>query len=255
MTETHCSYPGDRDGVLVAYLYDDIDPSARASFEAHLMTCVTCHGELDALRGVRSRLGRWAPPEPAHAPAAASPARAWWREIPVWAQVAAALLVLGVSAGIANLDVRYDQSGLSIRTGWSRPTVSAQAASPVAAPADAPWRGDLAAFEQRLRTEFHAADVGVVPTPVAAAGRPPAPALDEADVLRRVRELVNDSERRQERELALRIAQVVRDVDVQRRADLVKIDRSLGQVQSNTGIEVLRQRELLNYLVRVSQKQ
>ena len=41
--------------------------------------------------------------------------------MPAWAQVAAALFVLGVSATIANLDVRYDRSGLTIRTGWSKP--------------------------------------------------------------------------------------------------------------------------------------
>jgi hypothetical protein len=35
----------------------------------------------------------------------------------------------------------------------------------------------------------------------------------------------------------------------------MKIDRSLGVLQNNTGVEVMKQRELLNYLVRVSQKQ
>ena len=42
------------------------------------------------------------------------------------------MLVLGVSAGIANLDVRYDKAGLSIRTGWSRGAGrAANAVSPV----------------------------------------------------------------------------------------------------------------------------
>ena len=70
-----------------------------------------------------------------------------------------------------------------------------------------------------------------------------------------MRALIDESERRQQRELALRVAEVMRDLDTQRRADLVKIDRSLGVVQNNTGVEVMKQRELLNYLVRVSQKQ
>ncbi len=244
--ETYCGFPGDRDEVLVAYLYDDIEPPERASFEAHLLTCMPCRSELEALRGVRTQLARWAPPEPGRAPAAVSaPTRRWWREIPVWTQVAAALLVFGVAAGIANLDIHYDRTGLSIRTGWSRqPAVAASIGSA------APWRADLTAFEQRLRTEFHPAVAPVVATP-AAAGR----AVDEGDLLRRVRALVDESERRQQRELALRIAQVVRESDAQRRADLVRIDRSLGQVQNDTGVEVMRQRELLNYLVRVSQRQ
>ena len=45
----------------------------------------------------------------------------------------------------------------------------------------------------------------------------------------------------------------MRDVDTQRRADLLKIDRSLGLIQNTAGVEVLKQRELLNYLVRASQ--
>ena len=36
---------------------------------------------------------------------------------------------------------------------------------------------------------------------------------------------------------------------------LVKIDHSLGLIQNNTGVEAMKQRELLNYLVRVSQRQ
>jgi anti-sigma factor RsiW len=254
VSDAFCGYPGDRDETLVAYLYDDIDPAERAAFEAHLMTCVRCRGEVKALRGVRQQLGRWAPPEPARAPAlVAPPTRRWWRDIPAWAQVAAALLVLGVSAGIANLSVRYDSAGLTVTTGWSRPAAAAPAA---AAAQNAPWRADLAAFEQRLRTEFHAEPAGAATTQAASLGQPQAAAAAvNADLLNRVRALVQDSERRQERELALRIAEVVRDVDAQRQADLVRIDRSLGLVQNNTGVEVMRQRELINYLVRAAQKQ
>ena len=67
-----------------------------------------------------------------------------------------------------------------------------------------------------------------------------------------MRGLLDESERRQQRELALRVAEVLRDVNAQRAADLVRIDRSLGIVQNNTGVEVAKQRELLNYLVRAS---
>src|SRR6202011_404499 len=88
-----------------------------------------CARELESLRGVRRGLRAWSPPEwTAFQPdgtvdSLLSRPRSRMRflhEIPVWAQVAAALLVLGVSAGIANLDVRYDENGLSIRTGWLR---------------------------------------------------------------------------------------------------------------------------------------
>ena len=68
-------------------------------------------------------------------------------------------------------------------------------------------------------------------------------------MFRRVRTLIDDSERRQQRELALRLAEAIRDVNAQRQADLVRIDRSIGAMQSNTGREMLRQRnEMLNYV-------
>jgi hypothetical protein len=87
-----------------------------------------------------------------------------------------------------------------------------------------------------------------------AAQAPDQPASDE--VIRRFRTLVRDSEQRQQRELALRVAEVARDVQAQRQADLVRIDRTLGVLQNNTGIAVRRQEQLLNSLaVRVSQRQ
>ena len=37
---------------------------------------------------------------------------------------------------------------------------------------------------------------------------------------------------------------------MQRRADLVRIDQGIGQLEGRTGAEVARQREMLNYIVR-----
>ena len=77
----------------------------------------------------------------------------------------------------------------------------------------------------------------------------------DADTLKRVRSLLDESEKRQQRELALRVAEVLRDVNAQRQADLVKIDRSLGQMNNDLGVQVLQQRQSLNYLMRVNQRQ
>ena len=79
--------------------------------------------------------------------------------------------------------------------------------------------------------------------------------MSDADLVKRVRALVDESEKRQQRELALRVAEVVRDVAAQRQADLVKIDRTLGVVQNNLGVEVLRDRQRLDILYRASQRQ
>jgi hypothetical protein len=73
--------------------------------------------------------------------------------------------------------------------------------------------------------------------------------------MRRVRAILDEGEKRQQRELALRVSELLRDVNAQRQADLVRIDRSLGVVENNLGVEVLKQRERVNYLLRVNQRQ
>ncbi len=67
--------------------------------------------------------------------------------------------------------------------------------------------------------------------------------------------MVQDSERQQESELALRVAEAVREIQAQRQADLVKIDRTLGLMQNRTGIEVMRTQRQVNTLAQqVSQR-
>jgi hypothetical protein len=265
MTET-CTSLIDRDERLVGYLYDDIDPSSRAAFEAHMASCAVCRDEVRALQGVREKLAGWTlggleSSVPAHQSAIAGRRTPTverptaWRHLPAWAQVAAASLFLGAAAGLANLNVHYDASGLSVRTGWMRPASAPPASSAtVAAPSDSGGgvsRADLVALEQRLRGELRA-----IQTSAHAASADTGPATRAAvdvDLVRRIRGLVGESEKRQQRELALRIGEALRDVSTQRQADLVRIDRSLGLVQNNLGVEVLKQRERVNYLMRVNQ--
>jgi hypothetical protein len=270
MTDSFCGYTGDRDQALVAYLYEDGgDAGGRAPFDDHLTTCARCRDEVAALRGVRAQLARWAPPEPAFnlidggaQSARGNRATQRWREIPAWAQVAAALLFLGVSAGIANLDVRYDANGLHLRTGWMQPQADAAGGRPASAAvvaadgAAAPWRADLVALERQLKDEFRTIQTSSrAETAPAAAQVIRASATADADLLRRVRAIVDESEKRQQRELALRVAEVMRDVTAQRRADLVNIDRMLGFVQNKVGVEVMKDRQRLDLLYRASQRQ
>jgi hypothetical protein len=175
----------------------------------------------------------------------------WWREIPAWAQVAAAVLILGVAAGIANLDVRYDANGLTIRTGWSK-TAKALPNTSTANGAVGATHAELAALEQQLRTEMRALEASTRGN--ARGDSQPVRLAADADLMRRTRALVDDAEKRQQRELALRIGEVLRDVNAQRQADLMRIDRSLGLVQNNLGVEVLKQRQQVNYLMRVNQR-
>jgi putative zinc finger protein len=264
MTENICRYSGNRDQAIVSYLYSEdggFDPAERAAFDAHLAICERCRSELAAFEEVRRSLGRWSPPEPARlrsrdllsfdAGSRRPPpvSRGFWREIPAWAQVGAALLCLGVGAGMANLTVRYDANGLELRTGWSAGPWApvARDSQPVAGTVggpgnDVPWRADLTALEQRLRADLRQ------PPPAVVTAATTGTSINN-DALRRVRALVDESERRQQRELALRLAEAVSEMNAQRQADLVRIDRNIGAMQNNTGREMLRQRnEMLNYV-------
>ena len=88
---------------------------------------------------------------------------------------------------------------------------------------------------------------------MAAAPASGARAPSDADaVMRRVAQMIAQSEQRQEQELARRLVQVSGDFDVQRRADLMRIQQALvGQ----NGEFTRNQRQMLDYIVRVSQPQ
>ena len=264
MNDTHCAFDGRRDEVLVAYLYDDIEPREREAFEAHLPDCLVCRTELDALSDVRGGLAAWAAPDVLDGIGGTAPRSALrivnpesprvstgfrtFAEAPVWLQAAAAMLVVAASLGLANLNLTYSPSaGLSVSTGWMRPAPAVTPApAPVvtaAAPTPDPWQADLTVLEQKVmegvKAQFAATQ---------------APDGDAA-LLARVRNIVQESERRQQRELALRVAEVARESQVQRQADLVKIDRNLGLIQRSTGVEVMRTQQQLNTLAqRVSQQ-
>jgi hypothetical protein len=253
--DTMCTYAAQREEILIEYLYDDIDAATRTEFDAHMVTCVTCRRELEELRAVRAQLQRWAPPEPVGQPFAGRspqtvvmPKLRWGQRlaaIPGWAQAAAAVLLVGVAAGIANLDVSYTDAGLAVRTGWmARPAPASADTTASATQVASPWRADLAALEEQLRSEMRS----VPAQPVAATN------LDADAVLRQVRALLRESEQRQQRELALRIIEVDRDLQARRIADLRNIENNLNTIQNSTGLDVRRLYRMTNELaVRVSQ--
>lgn len=124
----------------------------------------------------------------------------------------------------------------------------ASAVAPVNA---APWRAELTALESQLRSELKASQ-----TVVAAASVPAAQAaMSDAELRRRVRVLLDESERKQQNELALRLVQFQRDINAQHQADLTKFSQNIGYIQREMGGELLKQREGMNYLLKVSQKQ
>ncbi len=110
---------------------------------------------------------------------------------------------------------------------------------------------DLLEREERLRQEI--AQLRSAQATASVVARRSGP--DDA-TLSRVQALIGESEERQRRELALRTAQVVRDLDAQRRDDLARVQATMGQIEGSTGAELRQQnRELWNFLMNnVSQR-
>jgi anti-sigma factor RsiW len=237
---------------LVAFLYDEIDPQLGREVSAHLRTCAACASEVEALQSVRRDLAAWQPPEAelnfaiVQKPATIlRPSRWSARSIPAWMQAAAAVLVLAAGAALANLQVRYGSEGLTVSTGWMHAPPAPVATPPAAAAGD--WRPVLTALEADLRRELQMMR-STRPEP---APREATASVDQDALLRRVQALVNESERRQQQELAVRMAQLGRDVQ----SDLFRINQGFRQLQGQTRAVEGNQREIVNFVRRVSTQQ
>jgi hypothetical protein len=249
---------------LLDYLYDELPASERAAFEVHLEECAGCRTELAELGGARLALASWSPPDSELGfrivrNAEPEPPRRLYRFTPAWGFAAAALLVVALAAAIARVEVRYDNEGLVVRTGWTESAVGPAAALPAAvtvAATSEQWKADLQLLDTRLQ------QLEALTRPVVAAHDRNEPATDavqstrmsDAELLRAVRRIIAESEARQQRELALRVTQVIRDFDATRAGDLARVEQGLRQIQGLTDAELIRHRDTLNHLLRVTQQ-
>jgi anti-sigma factor RsiW len=233
---------------LVSYLYGEVDHETRQAVDAHLNACAACAAEVIALGDARSGLGMWVPPDveldfkivkkSELPPANVLRPERWWKTVPAWAQAAAAIFVLASAAAIANVQVTSGPEGFSVSTGWmQRGAVTAPMS---ASPNDEAWRAALVSLEQQLRSEIRSTRE----QETRLAARTP---VDEATI-RRVQQLIAASEQRHEQALAMRFVEFTRDMNMQRRADLMKISQGFDDYNG----QLLRQRQMMNNMIRVS---
>lgn len=233
---------------LVGYVYNELGADERRTFDAHLQACADCRDELAGLHATRGHLATWAPPEPdlgfqivRHAVEPRGkvvPFRSRWR--PAFGLAAAAVLVLAAASAVANLEVRYDNDGLVVRTGWTRGEARPQTVSqsqPQPMTVNTSWRADFDALDRRLR------DIESSMTANAANGSvqlASGPRMTDAEILRRVRDIVREAESRQDVAVAQRLLQVMQDFDRQRRTDFAMLQQSSAQYQGITNAELLK---------------
>ena len=250
---------------LLDYLYDELPASDRAAFEHHLNECSDCRTELAQLGGTRLALASWSPPESELGfrivrNTEPEPRRVWWGMRPAWGLLAAAaVLVLAAAVVVANLEVRYDNDGFVVRTGWAPTAAGGPAAAEGAARSVAgtseQWKAVVNEV-QRLETRLRQLEQSARPVRAATVDdvAPARARMSDAELLRAVKKIIADSETRQQRELALRVTQLVRDFDATRAGDLARVEQGLRRVQGVTDAELIRQRATLDHLVRVAQR-
>jgi Putative zinc-finger len=229
--------------LLVGFLYDEIDPVSKRTFERHLKTCADCRDELAELGATREQIALWAPPDAdlgfriVRGSAEPAPTRVrLFSFSPAWGFAAAALLVLAMGAAMANLDVRYGSEGLVVRTGWNH------SADPQAGVTPVDWKAQAEQLNRRL-TDLEQS----LSTP-SAVQHVSTSELSE----QRVRDIVGQSETRQQRAVATRLSELMREVDAQRRLDLVTIGQSMTRLENSSGVTNKVVQRLSNQLVRTA---
>jgi hypothetical protein len=154
--------------------------------------------------------------------------------------------VLAAAASLAHVEVRSGPDGIVVRTGWSSAGAPASDQRSGEGQASAardvrlaamPDTDFIAGIERRLAALETASsrDTGLRNASTLSARS------SDAEIIRRVRELLAQSESKQEGELKLRISQVIHDVDAQRVADLTRIQKGLS---TSTGRSPRRSRRV-----------
>jgi anti-sigma factor RsiW len=253
--------------LLVGYLYDELTRSEQNEFDRHLGQCRECRAEVEELRATRTHLALWRPPEPdlgfeiVRRPAAAPSPASRWSISPIWGLAAAAVLVLAAASAIANLEVRAGRDGFVVRTGWNRAVDSSAAG--VAAPPSESRSADAGAaelqtilqrvteLESRLSRERPGRDSLVAVADTSSSQPAGAAKLTDAEILKRVREIVSESEKRQQSVLATRVVQSMRELEAAYRTELIRLQQGINQNQGLRDAEVYRQREMLNQVYRL----
>ena len=134
-----------------------------------------------------------------------------------WLQAAAAVVLFAAGMAVSQLDVDYQDGMLTVEQP-ARPRCRRQTSAMRRSTLHAE-RVEQSGACARSRDAMLRG-----PSRVGQTRRP----IDTEHLLQRVRAMIDQSEQRQQRELALRLSQVAREVDTQHQADLLRSSRTSG---------------------------
>ena len=221
---------------LVAYLYDEVDANERRIVEKHLETCETCREELRAFRDVRQDLLAWDVPahESVWKPFVTARTQPVWRQMPVWAMAAAAMLVFAIGAAggfagrvLASRAIAPAQSA-SVEPA-AQPVTPTQAATPAAS------RDELLALQARLGQLERAASVRTVSSAPATTT-----AVSDAATMAKIEQLIRESEGRSNKLLGQQIWNIVGELNSQRQIDKANFEQKINETQAQINGTMLR---------------
>ena len=262
MTENSCI----EQDALVDYLYGEADDDTRRRIEMHARDCAQCADEIGGLREVRDTLEHWNPPptamgirvvsatgDDAQDTALAPVARFGWARlsaVPGWGLAAAAALVLVTGAVVAKPEVQFNQGGMVVRIGWTD-TMS----SPAPPGVDSVSGPEVVASSEEMRRDAQPVRGTTVGTGGGPSGREPrraesglgvvggvpAPAGD--GTMQSIRQMILESEQRQNLALVDGLEQLEQQQVTRRRAELADLERTLARMGGAEG-ELSRQQLL-----------
>ena len=217
---------------LIGYLYDEVDAEGKAGIESHISTCPACAQALERLGRTRNLMRAWADEVPPASLVFVPEKDPWWKAILRRRTAAGSRrwVAPGVSLGMAavilvfavlNFEARYDgEGGLHVKL--RLPAVE-----------------DLEPSEGNRETPVTRAELIQV----------------QHQSLELIQELIDDGYTRQRLELGLILEQFARDLESQRRRDLVLVGQGLQEIEGSTENRFMRTEDLLHHLLAMTYAQ
>jgi hypothetical protein len=213
MTSMDCSRFRDD---MLDVLYGEADPVVSARFEAHRAGCSDCRDEVSGFQRVRRNLQTW------RVDAQLRPARRVLPGLRGLAAAAAVVLAFGGGLALARTEVSYREGELRVAFGGGHVRG--------AEPATAELAQRVAQLEAAHRADMEALKVSLA-QPLPSTGN-----ANQDVLLRRVQQMVQESEGRQRMVLQARLIELAQ----QRQVDMLQISTNFSQLEARTASDIAR---------------
>ena len=224
-----CNLPKEE---LVGYLYDDVDADKKAGIESHLNTCPSCTQALAELKRTGNLLRAWADEHPPASLVFVPDRLPWWKGIlHYWPSTGnRRWLSPGLSLGLAavilimaafNLEARFDGRG------------------GVVVKLQSPFVSDSVKDEATGESPLTRAELIQV----------------QQQSLAVIQEWIDAGHQQQRVELGLILDEFARDLEAQRRRDLLLVGQGLREIDGATESRFMQTEDLLHHLLAVTYAQ